>query len=881
MKIPSDMISATMRLIAAFVLCAWSLVGQTSEATISGIVTDPQGAIMHNVEVAAVNTETGVKTAVRTNESGFYSIRALAIGTYNVSAEMAGFRRHAEQGIVLTTGQALELNIKLEVGAVTESVTVSASASLLETRNSDASQLIESKSIEDIPLGDRRSMNIVEMIGAAVFVDISDTGKPNFSLAGGRAQSQSFFVDGGNAQNMRVGVGQVDYDPPIDTLREVKVMSNGFSAEIGGSAGGAILATTKSGTNQLHGSLFEYLRNQKMDAPNFFSPVVGTEKQKPPLRYNVFGGSAAGPIRHDKTFYFVSYEGARRRDGSVRTLTVPSLLERAGDFSQTYNSRRQLYVVYDPFTGTGSARQPFPGNKIPSARFDPVGAKVASYFVEPNRAPDDAAGANNFRANAVNPRRRENILAKLDHNIGNNDKLSGRYVFNTDINRPRGVFPEAAADTVSYNENRQNYLYGTWTRIIGATVVSEARFSYGRRYYRSFSPGVDEGWPSKLGLKGVNEHAFPRIDVTGYTSMGLTTQDRQQFPIQQFDIAENLTVIRGRHALKLGANVRPSKNHEINYQTTSGQFTFNRGLTGLSGNAQTGNGLATLLLGALSSFNQTQTPVLDRSTKYLAWFVQDDWTVHRGLTLNFGLRWEADTPFVDAKNRYNSFDPNAINPVSGTPGVIKFPGVNGWPTNPYNPDWNNFGPRFGFAWKPFGATKTVVRGGFGIFYAHPYDGSVANQATLGFAQSSSLVVQDNTAAVPYTLAGGLPIQQLTSPMLDDSFGAVKVGQTANTAVTYSSATAAPAIRNSSICASSTNCAAPCWSKSATWGIFRASSPARTCRPTRFARNCSAPTRYSETGLTRSSPTCKFSIPPSGSPAITPEPPRSRNASRAA
>ena len=163
-----------------------------------------------------------------------------------------------------------------------------------------------------------------------------------------------------------------------------------------------------------------------------------------------------------------------------------------------------------------------------------------------------------------------------------------------------------------------------------------------------------------------------------------------------------------------------------------------------------------MLLGGLSNFDQTQTPVLDRSTKYMAGFVQDDWIVRPGLTLNLGLRWEIDTPFVDAKNRFNSFDPNAINPVSGTPGVVKFPGLNGWPTRPYEPDWNNFAPRFGFAWRPFGSAETVLRGGFGIFFSHPFDGSVANKATLGFSESSSLVVQDNTAAVPYTLSGGLP-----------------------------------------------------------------------------------------------------------------------------
>ena len=217
---------------------------------------------------------------------------------------------------------------------------------------------------------------------------------------------------------------------------------------------------------------------------------------------------------------------------------------------------------------------------------------------------------------------------------------------------------------------------------------------------------MDEGWPTKLGLKGVPEHSFPRIVTTGYTSLGMTAQDRQQFPIQQYNMLDSITMVRGRHTLKAGAELRKSMNHEINYQTISGQFTFNRGLSGLPGNSTSGNGLATMLLNALSNFSQSATPILDRSSWYLAGFVQDDWTVRPGLTLNIGLRWETDTPFVDSKNRYNSFDPNAINPVSGTPGTIKFPGLNGWPSQPYNPDWNNFGPRFGFAWRPFGWAKT-------------------------------------------------------------------------------------------------------------------------------------------------------------------------------
>src|SRR5262245_17566778 len=207
-----------MRLLIALLFVCAGLDAQSTEAAISGLVTDAHGAYVPNVLVSAVQTQTGVKTSVRTNDTGFYSIGPLPIGAYSLSAEGAGFRRYNQTGIVLTTGQAFEVNIRLEVGAVNETVTVSATGTLLETRTSDASQLIESKAIEDMPLGDRRAMNIIEITGAAVFAGYDTGSKPNFSLAGGRMQSQMFFIDGASAQNMRVGVGQMDLDPPIDTL---------------------------------------------------------------------------------------------------------------------------------------------------------------------------------------------------------------------------------------------------------------------------------------------------------------------------------------------------------------------------------------------------------------------------------------------------------------------------------------------------------------------------------------------------------------------------------------------------------------------------------------------------------------------------------------
>jgi hypothetical protein len=268
------------RVISLLFSAGVAVIAQSSQATISGTITDLQGAGVPGVDVTASNAATGAVYRARSNDSGFYSLQALPIGSYSVAAEKAGFKRFVQSDLVVTTGQQLELNFRLEVGAVTESVTVTGQTSLLETRTSDQGQLLEAKAVEDMPLGDRRTMNIVRMMGAAVMVNYDSGGKPNFSLAGGRTQSQNFYMDGGNIQNMRLGIGQVDTDPPVETVAEVKVLSNSYAAEYGGSAGGVIVATTKSGTNELHGAAYHFLRNEKMDAANFFAPWVNGAKQR-------------------------------------------------------------------------------------------------------------------------------------------------------------------------------------------------------------------------------------------------------------------------------------------------------------------------------------------------------------------------------------------------------------------------------------------------------------------------------------------------------------------------------------------------------------------------------------------------------------------------
>lgn len=765
---------------------AWS---QSSQANVSGLVSDAQGAVVVGAEVSARSAATGIVTISTTNESGLYALRALPIGRYTLSVEKAGFKKLVRTDLTLTTGQSLELNLTLEVGAVTESISVSAAAAAIETRTSDVSQLVESKTIEDMPIGDRRSMNIVGLTGAAVFVNYDAGGKPNFSLAGGRTQSQNFFIDGGTAQNMRLGIGQVDLDPPVETVAEVKILSNSYSAEYGGSAGGVVIATTKSGTNQLQGTLFEYFRNEKLDAANFFAPIVDGQKVKAPLRYNVFGGTAGGPIRipklyngKDRTFFYFAYEGSRRNEGVTRTLTVPTLAHREGNFSANSNP------IFDPATttvvGGASRRTQFPGNVIPASRIDAAARKLASYYPAPNRPPDNASGANNFRANYVTQFPRDNYTAKVDHNLTMNDKLTFRYLYNSDDRLNTSVFPDPSADTLEDPLRHQHYTYLSYNKIITPSILNEVRYTYGNRINWNTSKGLGRDWGPTLGIPNLRGGAFPTFNTTGYTALGAATHERRQFPIQQHQIIDNFSWVRGRHNMKFGFEYRLSMNYEVARPTLAGSFQFNPLSTGQPGTAASGNGYASQLLGLMTNYTVRETDVLDRRSAYWAWFVQDDWKVSRNLTLNLGLRWELDTPIYDVNQRMNGFAIDQINPVSNTPGVVKFMGQDGWPSKPYRTDLNNFGPRAGLAYKLFGSETTVLRAGYGAYFAHPFDAGAPASASLGYEQSITLVSPDQGINHPFVLSQGPPPGNLTAPPRNDRFGAVAVGAAANTAVTF-------------------------------------------------------------------------------------------------
>jgi hypothetical protein len=775
--------------ITCLVVMSAPALSQTFQGRVTGRILDPANAVVPAAVVTATNKDTGISTSASSNQNGIYVLPFLQPGEYTLSASHPGFKRYENKSITIKTADTITLDLQLEIGNLAETVTVTSEAPLLESSDSTVGQFVNSRVVQDMPLSGRRALELAKLAGGVVFVNYGGQAKPNFSLAGGRVQNQMFWLDGGNIQNMRLGIGQVDTDPPVEVIKEFRVVQNGYSAEYGGSAGGLIITTTKSGTNQFHGSAFEFFRNDKMDAAGFFAPIDGDRKVRAKLRYNLFGGTVGGPIIKDRTHFFAGYEGTRRSDGSTQVLNVPTALQRSGDFSQTFDTAGRLVQIYDPLTtrtvNGRVVRDPFPGNRIPSDRIDPVAAKLIKFWPEPNSTPVNVAGAQNFRANRAQIFTRDNVTGRVDHAFSNANRFYFRMVYNRDPIGWTSNYPDPTADpqgTFQSVRHQQTYLFAD-THTFTPNLIMDARYSFATRKAHALSAGIGSNIVDQIGLTGVPSGAFPAMNPAGIAAVG-NSSERQQFPIRQQQIVNNMTWVAGKHVIKFGGELRKSSNYEINRPQISGNYNFATTGSGLPGNTRTGFGYATFLLGFVNGFSLRETEVLDRYSWYMAAFVQDDWKISRDFTLNLGVRWETDTPITDANNRVNSFDPDAINPVSGTPGVVRFAGVDGWPTQPYGTDWNNFGPRVGFAWRPLGSNRWVVRSGYGIFFEHPFAHGAPSSASLGFERSAALNSPDNGVTPAFYLREGVRGVQLTTPALDTSFGAVPVGGRATTNVTF-------------------------------------------------------------------------------------------------
>jgi hypothetical protein len=726
---------------------------------ITGTVTDSSVASVASAEVTVRNVGTGVQRQSTSDSAGLYRIPLLPAGEYEVAVKKEGFRSVSRSGIRLSVEEIVRLDFQLDLGAVTETVNVQAEAPVLQSETATVGTSVGSKAVVDLPLvsavSGRDPVELLQVLPGATNQGVAGTQ----SINGGRIGTNDIQVDGASKVEELIGnssgAGGI---PSVETVSEIRLMTNVYSAEFGRSGGATVIVSTRSGTNQVHGTAYHFFRHDALAARNFFSP------NKAPTRSNQWGFTVGGPIIRNRTFFFASHEGWRYRTDFNLRETVPTAAQLGGDFSRTFDNRGQLITIYDPATtapnplGSGYIRQPFPGNVIPPNRFDAVGAKVVSYYGASNFPGAAFTEANNYRVGDSGGRDYTQYMAKIDHTFTAKNTLSGKFFLqNLDQKRPI-VYdnPFNPGDNNQHAPNRNFTL--TDTHIFTPSVLNEFRFAL-NRHINAFEPKYPTDGNSLIGLSGLPSAApaTPRISATGYGALGNSSFGGTYQTT--YEIANIVTVIRGRHTLKIGGDLRRFHFNRPSRAGEAGSLSFTGVFTNLPGQANTGSAIADMLLGAPASGSVTITPTFGFRSWYAAGFIQDDIRVSRTFTLNLGLRYDVETPFTEVADRLSNFDPNAVDPVTGLRGALRFAGRDGASRSLVDTDWNNWGPRIGFAWSPtFGGV--VLRGGYGIVYS-PRTRGAATSPTLnsGFSATTSFSTLDNLTPA-FLLREGFPFHNL-------------------------------------------------------------------------------------------------------------------------
>jgi carboxypeptidase family protein len=767
--------------ITLLVAGALTVFGQTAQVT--GRVSDPNGAVVSGAKVTITNVGAGINRETVSNDDGFFSVPLLQPGEYRVIVQRQGFKPLIQSGIILQVDQSARFDFRLEVGATSEEVKITSEGPLLERETSSLGQVIDEKRVVELPLNGRNPLELSRLspgvnLLATSFLDTRNFNLTSVSINGGQGGTNAVLLDGGSSTLPERN--EFSVAPNVDAVQEFKVQTNSLSAEFGMTGGGVINLVTKSGTNQFRGALFEFLRNDKLDANSWTNNRNGLDKS--PLRYNQFGGSVGGPILmpgklfgpvaydgHNRSFFFFNYEGIRYRSATTALTRVPTELERQGDFSQTFiraaNGQFIPVQLYDPATtaanpakgGSGFVRAAFPSAVIPASRIDPAALKILQYYPLPNRAPDNITGTNNYIATPSTLTGINQYNVRFDHQITQQNKLFARYSQSDAVNTGNPPLFDAnnIADPSASLQTRNNKSLTIGdTHAFSARLLNEFRFSISRQYLLSAPPGYNVDAASLLGLPSIIPNdLFPRFNVSDVQAIGSSADQLSARGLTVGQINDTVSFITGRHNLKAGVDLRAQLRNNAQSGPISGSFDFSRGLTGnpqnTSGN--TGFGLATFLLGAVSGGSISAPFSRADSFRYYAGFFQDDYHITSRLTLNLGVRYDVITPPTDRFDRYSNFNPTATNPVTGSPGVLQYSGVD-FGRQAYDTDFSNIGPRVGFAFDVFGDGKTVVRGGYGIFYFHTANYEYPDMQ--GFSVTTPFQSVQGAAFPVFQLSGG-------------------------------------------------------------------------------------------------------------------------------
>ncbi len=706
---------------AVLFLAAASMFAQAPTASVVGRVTDATGAVIPGVAITITNLDTNIPQKATTNEVGDYTIPFLNPGRYALEAKSTGFRTFKQTEFTLVVEQVLRLDIPLELGAATESITVTEAPPVLNTENGTRGAAISKEEIADIPL-DSRNFNDLALLTGGV-IPKGDGGDGSLAVNGGRGDNTGFLLDGMN-NTQRRNTGAV-INPPLEGVQEFKMITSGFSAEYGRYAGGVLTVVTKSGSNRFRGSLYEFFRNDAMDATGYFDVTKGK------LRRNQFGATLSGPVLipkvysgKDRTFFMVTWESLRLADGKTQRGIVPLPEMIQGDFSKAVDAFGRPIRILDPLNG----RQQFPNNQIPKNRIDPVSANILKEYPAPN-----LTGANNFISQGNASTNNNNIGIKVDHNFSPNDRATFSTFWRPNsawdpVVNSRSPLPKFGLE----NSTLDLLSYIRYLRTLTPSMFLEVTANFSRKTNNQGWPYSEEqDWAGQAGFIGgttdPSVRGLPQVDASGYIPIGPAYDYPKIWVFNNYQYAGTMTWIKGRHNVKFGADFLRMQYFSRNFGDTRGRVSFLGRFTG--------DPMADFVLG----WPQSTRRQLDAAGPYhlisnYSGFFQDDFKISPTLTLNLGVRYEVMKPPMEKYGAWSLFVPELSKIVIAGTGVlsqaefdkrIAASGVAQYVTMADQvglaqtiraTDYTDFGPRFGFAWRPFGRSTTVLRGGYGIFY---------------------------------------------------------------------------------------------------------------------------------------------------------------------
>ena len=685
-------------LVAAFLLHATAAWAQVDRATLTGIVKDPSDAVIPQAQITLTNLATNVVAKATTNNDGTYLVVNLLPGEYLVQAEMTGFQRF-EQTIALAIGSRARLDISLPVGTIGEMVTVAGVTPLLSTESAALGTVVNNDEVSKLPLAIRNWDDLMAMVPGvqsdryteqAGGTSAGRTG--GVSVHGNRSLQNNFLLDGVANNSFSTNVQELTTQisrPSVDAISEFKVITSPYAAEYGWAPGASIVVNTKSGTNSLHGTGYEFFRNDKLDTINYFAKKAN--QPKPTNKQNQFGGNLGGPLVKNRMFFFGDYEATRIKQGVLRTGRVMTQAERSGIFPG---------AIRDPLTGL-----PFANNTIPANRIDPVAAKVAGLLPLPN-----TTGGNNFIRQPNVEDESDRFLGRVDMHLSDNDTVFARYIWSDRFRYVPGflggILDGTSTSAWGRNYLKSNGLVGGWTKVLGSSLVNEARFSWARGTNDGTQDPFGENGNDQIGLRGVPANpvvlgGVTGMDITGHIRIGSPNFMPKFQHTNQAQWIDSLSWVKGRHQVKAGLDLMlPMSNEYFDVAPTRGNLSFTTQFTG--------NAFADFLLGYVQRAQLTNVFVVTQELRSQSLFAQDDWRASDKLTVNLGLRYDYMTPAVEKNNRMANFDPaGAGKLVFASDGSLEDRAL-------VNPDRNNFAPRIGAVYKL--TDRTILRGGYGVFY---------------------------------------------------------------------------------------------------------------------------------------------------------------------